>query len=223
MAHILLVAARPDTESTLRSVLRQAGHDVVATGDPRTSLLLLREFRPDLVILDEDDPEIRDWGLVRQVHELAGPPVLVIAGADRVRRTRTLRSADDYLTKPIADVDVLAKAQAMLARVAGGVPRDVVDDGVVRVDRRTRQVTVDARDIELTRIEYNLLLALVRYPAAVLTHHQLLTTVWDDPTGLGPERVKFAVLRLRRKLGWDGPDSPISAVRGVGYRYRVTT
>ena len=62
---------------------------------------------------------------------------------------------------------------------------------------------------------------LVRHAGAVLSPNQLLTQAWDDPTGIGQERVKFAVLRLRRKLGWSDPDeSPIESVRGFGYRYR---
>jgi DNA-binding response OmpR family regulator len=66
-----------------------------------------------------------------------------------------------------------------------------------------------------------LLNALVRHAGAVLSANQLLTQAWDDPTGIGQERVKFAVLRLRRKLGWTDPDSsPIESVRGFGYRYR---
>ncbi|CRK56539.1 two component transcriptional regulator, winged helix family [Alloactinosynnema sp. L-07] len=217
MAQILLVAAQPDTESALRAAFRHAGHDLVSTGDPRTGLLLMREFRPDLMVLDDDGPDLGDQGLIRQVRELAGPPMLVLA--DHPRRTRTLRAADDCVAKPVDDVDVLARAEMMLNRaVVGG---EIVDDGVVRVDCRTRGVTVGTRGVELTRIEFDLLLALARHPAAVLTHNQLLATVWNDPTGLAPDRVKFAVLRLRRKLGWAGSDSPISAVRGVGYRYRV--
>jgi DNA-binding response OmpR family regulator len=68
-------------------------------------------------------------------------------------------------------------------------------------------------------MEFRLLNVLVTHTRAVLSAQQLLSQVWDDPTGLGPDRVKFAVLRLRRKLGWDGDQSPIEAVRSVGYRY----
>jgi DNA-binding response OmpR family regulator len=70
-------------------------------------------------------------------------------------------------------------------------------------------------------MEFRLLNVLVQHAGAVLSPNQLLSSVWDDPTGVGPERVKFAVLRLRRKLGWSSDDAPIRAVRGVGYRYQV--
>ena len=102
-------------------------------------------------------------------------------------------------------------------RTASGV----FDDGVVRVDLRMRQVEVDGRPVDLTRTEFRLLSVLVQHAGAVLSPYQLLEQVWNDPTGIAPERVKFAVLRLRRKLGWSGDASPITAVRGVGYRYRT--
>jgi DNA-binding response OmpR family regulator len=98
---------------------------------------------------------------------------------------------------------------------------DLYDDGLVRIDPRSRTVTVGEKEVHLTPIEFRLLSVLVRHAGGVLSPTQLLTHAWDDPSGIGPERVKFGVLRLRRKLGWDDPTTaPIEAVRGVGYRYR---
>jgi DNA-binding response OmpR family regulator len=79
------------------------------------------------------------------------------------------------------------------------------------------------QEVRLTSMEFRLLNVFVTHTGAVLSAQQLLSQVWDDPTGLGPDRVKFAVLRLRRKLGWEGDQSPIEAIRGVGYRYRGTS
>jgi len=91
----------------------------------------------------------------------------------------------------------------------------------VRVDPRSRAVYVGGQETHLTPTEFRLLNLLLRNAGVVLSPAQLLTHAWDDPTGIGPERVKFGVLRLRRKLGWGDPGtSPIEAVRGVGYRYR---
>jgi DNA-binding response OmpR family regulator len=80
---------------------------------------------------------------------------------------------------------------------------------------------VNEQDVTLTNMEFRLLNVLVQHAGAVLSPNQLLSSVWDDPSGVGPERVKFAVLRLRRKLGWSSDGTPIRAVRGVGYRYQV--
>ncbi len=79
---------------------------------------------------------------------------------------------------------------------------------------------MDGSAVALTPTEFRLLAALVRHPGRTLTPDQLLELAWNDPMGIGPERVKFCILRLRRKLGQDGgPGSAIEAVRGFGYRY----
>ena len=83
-------------------------------------------------------------------------------------------------------------------------------------------MTVDGETIILTPTEYRLLATLARHQGQVLSSDQLIELAWDDPSGLAPSRVKYAVLRLRRKLGWgDHDDGPIETVRGFGYRYRA--
>ena len=83
------------------------------------------------------------------------------------------------------------------------------------------EVSVDGAPVELTPTEFRLLAALVRHPGQVLTPDQLLELAWSDPFGVGPDRVKYSVMRLRRKLGQGAgePGSPIEAVRGFGYKY----
>jgi DNA-binding response OmpR family regulator len=132
------------------------------------------------------------------------------------------------MTKPFAYNELLARVEALLRRAAqpatGGSDREEsYDDGLVRINRKARTVHVTnagaEREVVLTAIDFRLLNVLVKHVGAVLSVDQLLDQVWDDPSGVGPERVKFAVLRLRRKLGWVAEGSPIKAVRGVGYRY----
>jgi DNA-binding response OmpR family regulator len=92
------------------------------------------------------------------------------------------------------------------------------------VDFQARTVHVGGVETELTPVEWGLLSALVRHAGDTMTKEQLLETAWHDPLGIGPDRVKFSVLRLRRRLGLQDPvTSPIEAVRGVGYRYRPPT
>jgi DNA-binding response OmpR family regulator len=103
-------------------------------------------------------------------------------------------------------------------------PPGVYDDGLMRLDPTARTALVDGIDVRLSPTEFRLLAVLARNSGQVLTRTQLLDRVWGDPTGIGPERVKFAVLRLRRRLGWADPvSSPIQSVRGIGYRYRPGT
>jgi DNA-binding response OmpR family regulator len=191
----------------------------------------VHDVRPDLVILDVGLPEMDGWTVLDRVRDFADVPILMLtAHSEESEKVRGLRGgADDYLTKPFNNNELLARVEALLRRARSGGRADertgseVYDDGLVRVDLRIRQVEVDGRPVDLTRTEFRLLSVLVKHAGAVLSPNQLLEQVWNDPTGIAPERVKFAVLRLRRKLGWSGDASPISAVRGVGYRYRPRT
>ncbi|PWW50830.1 response regulator transcription factor [Actinokineospora spheciospongiae] len=226
MARILAVDGEPGVERVLRGLFGGSGHEFVSTSDGRSALRLLYRVRPDLVLLGVELPGVDGWSVLERVRDLADLPVLLLGAHDTVSaKVRGLRAgADDYLAKPFSCSELLARVEALLRRCGGagaGGAAGVFDDGLVRVDHRTRVVTAAGREVELTAIEFRLLTTLVRHAGAVLSLGQLLAAVWDDPAGVGPDRVKFAVLRLRRKLGWGGRDSPILAVRGVGYRYRA--
>jgi DNA-binding response OmpR family regulator len=120
-------------------------------------------------------------------------------------------------------VELLARLQAISRRqVARSQPVTSFEDMQVRVDFVHQAVTIAGAAVVLTPTEYRLLATLVRHQGQVLSPDQLIELAWDDPTGLAPSRVKYAILRLRRKLGWaEQEDSPIETVRGFGYRYRT--
>jgi DNA-binding response OmpR family regulator len=113
--------------------------------------------------------------------------------------------------------------QALLRRhQAADQTAEVYDDGSVRVNFGTHEVAVDGVPVELTATEYRLLAALIRHRGQVLSPVKLLELAWSDPFGVGPERVKYSVMRLRRKLAASSDAGPsIEAVRGFGYRYRA--
>jgi DNA-binding response OmpR family regulator len=138
--------------------------------------------------------------------------------ADKVRGLHG--GADDYLTKPFGNRELAARVEALLRRPRAAGQADVYDDGALLVQFASREVSVAGSPVSLTPTEFRLLAALVRHPGQTLTPDQLLELAWNDPLGIGPERVKFGIMRLRRKLGQDtGPGSSIEAVRGFGYRY----
>jgi DNA-binding response OmpR family regulator len=227
MARILVVEDEPDIELALRMLFGRAGYDYLAAGDGRAGLRMVHEQRPDLVVLDIGLPGLDGWSVLERLRDVADVPVLLLtAHGQETEKVRGLRAgADDYLTKPFANNELLARVEALLRRSRPASAADdwgeIFDDGVLMVDPRSRRVLVGQLEVRLTNIEFRLLNALVRHAGAVLSPAQLLARVWDDPSGIGQERVKFAVLRLRRKLGWGGDESPIKAVRGVGYRYQA--
>jgi DNA-binding response OmpR family regulator len=221
---VLVVEDEPDLRRTLDKVLTVAGFTVLLAADGRTGLRAVHAEKPDALVLDIGLPGLDGWQVLARVRDLSDVPVLLLTAhgteADKVRGLRA--GADDYLTKPYGNAELVARVQALLRRGAAAVPTpEVYDDGHVRLDPNARTVLVGGADIRLSPTEFRLLAVLARNSGQVLTPAQLLDRVWGDPSGIGPERVKFAVLRLRRRLGWADPESsPIQSVRGIGYRYR---
>jgi DNA-binding response OmpR family regulator len=206
----------------IRTVLGRAGMAVEIVPDGRRALRAFHGHRPDLVVLDVGLPEMDGWQVLARLREVSDVPVLMLTAHDlESEKVRGLREgADDYLTKPFGNGELLARVQALLRRSRQGTDEvDIYDDGQVEIDVDTRLVRVDGHLVTLTPIEFRLLLALVHSRGRVLSTSQLLEQAWNDPVGIGPDRVKFAILRLRRKLGWSASVSPIEAVRGFGYRY----
>jgi DNA-binding response OmpR family regulator len=224
VSRLLVVEDDPDLRATVRQLLVREGHEVREAPDGRTALRDAYAGRPDLVVLDVGLPELDGWQVLERLRELSDVPVLMLTGhTDEAARVRGLRAgADDYLGKPFPNAELLARVEALLRRAGVAHWTDAVyDDGLLHMDPVAREVIVAGDRAKLTPTEFRLLHALVRHPGAVLSPQQLLRQAWDDPSGIGHERVKFAVMRLRRKLGWTDPDSsPIESVRGFGYRYR---
>jgi len=225
VSRLLVVEDDPDIAMALRLLLTRAGHEVAHAKDGRTGLKDAYTGRPELVILDIGLPGLDGWQVLERLRDVSDVPVLLLTAhgqeSDKVRGLRG--GADDYLTKPFTNAELVARVEALLRRSAGPASwaDEVYDDGVLRIDPAARRTFVAGEEVRLTPTEFRLLNVLVRHAGAVLSPNQLLAQAWDDPTGIGPERVKFAVLRLRRKLGWTDPDaSPIESVRGFGYRYR---
>jgi DNA-binding response OmpR family regulator len=223
---VLVIEDDADIALGVQTVLGRNGFEVTTAHEGREGLRAFHRKRPDIVVLDVGLPEMDGWTVLERIRELSEVPVLMLTAhgqeADKVRGLRA--GADDYLTKPFGNAEFIARLQALLRRTAGGERKaaQVYDDGSVRVDFAAHQVTVDGAPVELTATEFRLLAALVRHRGQVLSPVKLLELVWSDPFGVGPDRVKYSVMRLRRKLGAPtGARSPIEAVRGFGYRYRA--
>lgn len=213
----------------IRTVLARNGFDVACLPDGRDGLRVFHDVRPDLVVLDIGLPTLDGWEVLERIRDLSDVPVLILtAYGTETDKVRGLESgADDYLTKPFGNRELVARVEALLRRPRAEEPQpEVYDDGSLLVRLDSHEVSVDGAPVALTPIEYRLLAALIRHAGRILTPDQLLDLAWNDPLGIGPERVKFAIMRLRRKLGQHradqgrgGSGSAIEAVRGFGYRW----
>lgn len=219
---VLVIEDDGDLTCALRTVLARAGYTVVIAATGRAGLRAFHDKRPAVVILDLGLPVLDGWEVLERVRDMSDVPVLILTAdtleADKVRGLRS--GADDYLTKPFSNQELLARIDVLLRRRR--LPDDkaeVYDDGRLRMHYASREVLVDSRPVPLTPLEFRLLSVLVSHTGQVLSPGQLLERAWGDAYAADPRRVKFSIMRLRRKLGWVGSPSPIQAVRGFGYRY----
>ncbi len=221
---VLVVDDDDDIRTVLAEVLRRADLDVVVAATGREALRRAFEDRPDLVVLDLGLPDLDGMEVLSRLRDMSDLPVLVLTarGLERDKVDGLLLGADDYVTKPFSNAEIVARAIALLRR-AGPTTEMAqrLTDGELVVDLQAKTVHLADEPVALSPTEWSLLVTFLRHPGQVLSHEQLLEHAWADPLGVGPERVKFAVLRLRKRLGWQDTDtSPIEAVRGFGYRYR---
>lgn len=220
---VLVIEDDPDIWRSLELLLEGAGYVPSWAADGLAGLDRFADDRPDVVVLDLGLPKLDGWAVLERLRHVSDVPVLLLTARslehDKVRGL--LGGADDYLTKPYGNDELVARLGSLLRRKPPRhVDPTVFDDGRVRVDLAHGGVEVAGSPVALTPTELRLLAALVRHPGQVLTHDQLLELAWREAPGAGRGRIKFAVLGLRRKLGWtDAETSPIESVRGFGYRY----
>jgi len=168
---------------------------------------------PDLVLLGDADA-LERW--------TPGVPVIVLGApeADAIDRVRAFRrGCDDYVDRPFHYEELVERIRAVLRRTSPPTPAEVVAAGPVRIDTRTRCITVEGRAVALAQKEYELLLALTREPERVLTKDELLKTVWGYRSAGRTRTLDSHASRLRRKLREAGCSARLVVnVWGVGYR-----
>ena len=223
---VLVVDDDEDIRRLVRTLLERTGASVRDAANGRDGLREFHGFRPDLVVLDVNMPELDGWAVLERIRDMSDVPVLMLtARGDELERVRGLQSgADDYVVKPFGKQELVARVQALLRRASRTPPESEADtyaDAYLTVDWAQARVTVGEREVQLTPLEFRLLSTFVRHRRQVLSREQLLELVWGDAFGVGGAPVKLYVGYLRRKLDADAPDSvPIETVRGFGYRYR---
>ena len=216
-ARVLVVDDEHALRRLLRLYLEKEGYEVLEAGDGLDALSLLRRGGIDLALVDVMLPELDGFEVVRRIRTESGIPIILItARGEEAQRIAGLEiGADDYVVKPFSAPEVVARVRAQLRRARGQFGRqEPLRIGSVELDEEARRVTVDGREVGLTRREFDLLAALLRDPNRAHTRDALLEQVWGS-TYLQPKTVDVHIAGLRRKLG-DALE--ISSLRGVGYR-----
>lgn len=216
-ARVLVVDDEHGLRRLLRLYLEREGYEVIEADNGLDALSTLRRNGVDLALIDLMLPELDGLSLVRRIREQSALPIIVItARGEETNRVAGLElGADDYVVKPFSAPEVMARVRAQLRRARGQLGRPApLRHGELELDEDGRRVTVNGREVELTRREFDLLAGLLREPARVHTREGLLELVWGSPD-YHAKTVDVHVAGLRRKLG---DALRIAAVRGVGYR-----
>jgi len=217
-AHVLVVDDDPRIAASLRRALIYEGYDVEVAADGPSALARARERLPDLVILDIMLPGLDGIEVCRRLRAEGDVPILMLtardATADRVLGLDS--GSDDYLVKPFAYEELLARVRALLRRRAPGAGNRIHFAGLT-LDADAREVRRGDRPIALTALEFELLHYFLRNPRRVLNRAQILDTVWGYDTDTASNVVDVYVGYLRQKLEEVGEPRLIHTVRGVGY------
>lgn len=217
---VLVLDDDADTRFVLTLALRDAGYEVTASGSPAEARVAFEGTRPDVALLDVAvDGRPAGYAFAQQLRRSSDVPIIFVSAlADlEARLTGFGLGADDYVAKPFAMPELVARVQAVLQR-AGRTRERVweIDDLVVDADRH--EVTRAGATIPLTPTEFSLLVVLCRHHGRVVSKIRLLEEVWGF-RGYGPSVVEVRLSDLRRKLEAHGPRL-IHTVRGVGYTLR---
>jgi len=217
MGHSRILVVEDDSRlaATLERVLAAEGHDVELVGDGLEALRRARAHSPDLVVLDVMLPGLDGIGVCRRLRATAHFPILLLTALGGTEeRVRGLDSgADDYLVKPFAYQELLARVRALLRRTG---PADHLRFADLVLEPASREVWRGSRPILLTATEFELLEHFLRHPRQVLTREQLLDAIWRGETE-SDNVVAVYVGYVRQKLEAAGEPRLLHTVRGAGY------
>jgi DNA-binding response OmpR family regulator len=211
-----------DDERPIREMLElglgSRGFEVRAVADGQAAIPLVREWKPELIVLDVMMPKIDGLSMLPMLRRLTEAPIVMLSAKGEVE-TRVAgldRGADDYVAKPFEMSELVARLRSALRR-----PRlehvEVITYADVEVELQTRTVRRGGKTLDLSPLEYDLFVTLLRHPRRVFTREQLLDMVWGDESEVGPGSVERYVSYVRAKVDEDAPKRLIHTIRGVGY------
>ena len=220
---ILIVEDEAPIREMIAFHLARAGYEIFEAADCRSARQLLVDERPDLALIDWMLPDMSGLELTRTLKRDEGNEdlgiIMLTARADEYDKVAGLEGgADDYITKPFAPRELVARIQAVLRR-AKSINDETIKSGVLELDAAGHRVTVEGRAVRLGPTEYRLLRFLITHPDRVYSRTQLLDRVWGANVYVEERTVDVHVRRLRKALGDDGADAYIQTVRGAGYRF----
>lgn len=223
MATILIVDDDPKLLNMLRRTLTYEGFHVLTAADGNAALAQAQTQRPDVIVLDWMMPGLDGIGVLKRLRALNDQTLVLMLTArdaveDRVEGLET--GADDYLAKPFAPAELIARVRALLRRPSVGARDEPLTYADLYLDPLTRETRRGARRFELTMKEFDLLRYLMQHPRRVLRREEILQDVWGYDFGGEDNVLEVYIGYLRRKTEAGGEPRLIHTIRGVGYVLR---
>ena len=224
MGYRVLVA---DDEDEIRSLLKlyleDEGYEVVEAKDGAEAVLLLKEKKPDICLLDIMMPKLDGYQVLRKLREDSNIPVLILSAkdADSEKILGLNLGADDYLSKPFNPLEAVARVNSNLRRFynlgASEVKRETIKVRNLEIDPESCTLKKDGEPIELTSVEYKIMEHFMTYPGKVFTKQQIYEIGWGEDFIIADNNIMVCISKLRAKLSED-PSEYIKTLRGLGYR-----
>jgi two-component system, OmpR family, response regulator MtrA len=220
-ARIAVIDDEPNMRELLTLAFTHAGYDVECAADGAAGLALVRSWSPDLIVLDVMMPKVSGIDLLPSLRRVTDAPVVILSARGEVgdKVAGLVHGADDYLSKPFEISELLAHVAAKLRRPHMET-RSMLEYEGLRVDLDEHTVEREGKRLDLSPLEYDLLVTLLRRPRRVFTRDELLDQVWGDAE-VGTGAVERYISYLRGKVD-EGFERPlIQTVRGAGYTLRA--
>ncbi|MED4071535.1 response regulator transcription factor [Priestia endophytica] len=224
MAKILIVDDDSHIRELIRVILAQEGFSIIEADNGETALSILESDKIDMVILDIMMPNMDGWTFCQEVRTYYSntlPIIMLTAKGETTQKVKGFGlGADDYMVKPFAAAELVARAKAHLKRYQISVSNQI-QIGDVLIDRASFKVTIEDHHITLPLKEFELLFKLATHPQKTFSREQLIEDIWGFDYEGDERTVDVHIKRLRQRFSYENCPFKITTIRGLGYRLEV--
>ncbi|QOP41773.1 response regulator transcription factor [Sulfurimonas marina] len=220
-ANIVIVEDEEDLLELLEYTLQKEGYETIGFLNTKTVAQILEEEEIDLLIMDRNLPGVEGSEFVEELrYDGIDVPVIFLSAKDKDEDVEEgfVRGGDDYLTKPFNMKELLLRVKSILKRTSKKVSEGKLSYRDMVLDKSTRELKVDGKNVEVTKLEFDLLCEFITNKNSVLDRDYLLENVWQDSQNYQYKTVNVAINRLKEKIDPDKTKDYIQTVRGVGYK-----